>query len=886
MLTRPPLLTFVAKALVKHLGNLAGSYVYVPVAGDIVVEIWEQWSQAVKEDQRRAEVEAIARAAAGEIVASVRQVLREVAPELPEPQREMIENYLIQVPAAVRRSLRRPADPTGTTIPRGLRLGKATDLLPLLPSHPPRFKAGDRPQGVGDLELVELLGVGGFGEVWKARNPQLDSLPPLALKFCTDPDARERLLRHEAGIINRVMRQGRHEGIVRLEHSFLGADPPCLAYEYIEGGDLAGLILEWHRTGVPTPEQAARVVRQLAEIMAFAHAQNPPIVHRDLKPANILVQQRENGKYVFKIADFGIGGMAAQYAIDETKKGTGRMDLLATELRGACTALYASPQQMSGAPPDPRDDVYALGVIWLQLLLGDLTKGRPGGVAWQKRLTNLGISEQILALLVRCLEEEPADRPKDASILFSQLEALIAPARPSNQTNQNPPAHQPSAPTKKVTEQHPPEREDLEMKGERVLARMRFGLLAGLVIGGIVGAIGGCLGGIWGMIIGGIFMSFSVLGLMARTFPSDDSSPRFIVVGLVGCIIGGWSGRCDGPVSGAIIATFPAGVLTSVVYGLQSLLRRRIQGKHGPLLPDKFRSSSKMEWLICLGGLVITFCGSFFWVRFLEDNRLVWPRDNSNQQATAQPDEQQRQKAIDDSIIRETSEKIQQNPKDPAAYIERARAELRQGKTAQAIEDLNNAIRLDPKRSQAYTVRGRCFGKQGDLEQAERDFEEAIKLDPQSAEAYRCRGELFAIKEDHERARQDCTLAIRLEPTHAAAYALRAWLPNSNPDQVLKDCNQAIQLDPKLATAYLRRGMLQAQKGKIMLAFQDVNMTLQLDPRHAAAYLVLGKLYASEGKYDLAVISFDRALELENLSRAWREEALSLREKSLQAMQP
>src|SRR5438874_1577541 len=107
------LLKLIAKALVKHVGNLAGSSVGVPVAGDIVVEVWEQWEEVSKEDQRRAEVETIARAAAAEVVASVRQVLKEIAAELPESARQLVEGYLTQVPAAIRQSLRRPADPTG-----------------------------------------------------------------------------------------------------------------------------------------------------------------------------------------------------------------------------------------------------------------------------------------------------------------------------------------------------------------------------------------------------------------------------------------------------------------------------------------------------------------------------------------------------------------------------------------------------------------------------------------------------------------------------------------------------------------------------------------------------------------------------------------------------
>ena len=76
----------------------------------------------------------------------------------------------------IRRSLRRPSDPSGKTTAAGTAFRKPDDLAPLLPAGLPRFKAGDRPLPGVDWELVELLGVGGFGEVWKARNPLFDDV--------------------------------------------------------------------------------------------------------------------------------------------------------------------------------------------------------------------------------------------------------------------------------------------------------------------------------------------------------------------------------------------------------------------------------------------------------------------------------------------------------------------------------------------------------------------------------------------------------------------------------------------------------------------------------------------------------------------------------------
>ncbi len=310
------LVKFLAKVAVRQVGNLVG----FGIGGDVLVDVWDAWGKGANEQQKRAELEAMAQASPAEVRAEVERVVHEEAPDLPLEQYQQVASYLQQVPAMLRRSLRRPADPSGRTVPPSLVLLRPEDLLTLLPSKPPRFKAGDRPLPGVDWELVELLGIGGFGEVWKAHNPYFDGVPPVALKFCLDPEARERLLKHEAAILNHVMRQGRHEGIVPLQHTYLSADPPCLEYEFVEGGDLAGLLLESKpsRTGLPLAE-AARVVHRLATIIGFAHRLKPPIVHRDLKPANILVQRGVDGTSVLRVSDFGIGGLAARQAIELTR---------------------------------------------------------------------------------------------------------------------------------------------------------------------------------------------------------------------------------------------------------------------------------------------------------------------------------------------------------------------------------------------------------------------------------------------------------------------------------------------------------------------------------------------------------------------------------------
>jgi serine/threonine protein kinase len=417
----------------RGLRALVGAIPFGEAVCDIAADAYERLRRE-SDEEKLAAVEEAVRASPAEVKHEADAVAAEVAADQPPEVRAQLAAYLGQVPAVLRRSLRRPSDPTGTSVPITFSPKKPEDLLQFLPARPPRFKPGDRPPGVGDWELVELLGVGGFGEVWKARHVFFDGIAPVALKFCLDPAARDRLLRYEAGVLNQVMRQGRHPGIVPLLDAYLGTDPPCLKYEFIADGDLSGLVRFWEQTpDVPRWQSAARVVQKLAEIVGFAHRLSPPVVHRDLKPANVLVQ-RTAGDVALRVTDFGIGGVAALPALRASRQGTtSRGDLIATSLRGSHTPLYASPQQVRGDDPDPRDDVHALGVIWYQMLTGDLGSGPPTGL-WADDLEEAGMGRELVRLLGACVAAKAERRPADAAVLAEKLTAACglaaAPAKP------------------------------------------------------------------------------------------------------------------------------------------------------------------------------------------------------------------------------------------------------------------------------------------------------------------------------------------------------------------------------------------------------------------------------------------------------------------------
>jgi serine/threonine protein kinase len=392
--------------------------------GARIVERWRDWFQGQPEPARLTALSDLAALSDEQARNQAESLLKELAPHAEAADLTFALEYLAALPRTVNRVLLFDSGTRQHSASISLSFNEPQALMQLLPVDVPPYAAPADLPGT-PYRLDRLLGMGGFGAVYRASATGLQHLP-LAIKFCLDPSML-RALQLERDNLERLMKAGGEswsKRIVRLYGYDLNYRTPYLVYEYISGGDLLQYLgRKQRKLGHPlSPAEILPIIVQIAEALAFAHQHG--LVHRDLKPANILVDGD-----TLKLADFGLGSANVTRAIQASRIGATTISLLtaneqASLFRGAGTPLYMSPEQRRGANPDPRHDLYSLGVIWFQLLIGDTTRELHAG--WAKELVvRHHVPREHIDLIEQCVGwfEE---RPKDGGELLKLLQALSA----------------------------------------------------------------------------------------------------------------------------------------------------------------------------------------------------------------------------------------------------------------------------------------------------------------------------------------------------------------------------------------------------------------------------------------------------------------------------
>ncbi|MFT5403719.1 MAG: hypothetical protein ACI9DF_002557 [Verrucomicrobiales bacterium] len=249
------------------------------------------------------------------------------------------------------------------------------------------------------LELLEFVGRGGMGAVYKARQPGLDRL--VAVKILpretgNDPAFAERFTREA-----RAMAHLSHPNIVAI-HDFGQADGTYyIVMEFVDGANLRQTIM----AGRLSPEEALAIIPQMCDALQYAHDHG--VVHRDIKPENILLDKRGQ----LKVADFGLSKLLGNSEPDLNLTGT-------YQVMG--TPRYMAPEQMEQSRNvDHRADIYSLGVIFYEMLTGELPLGRFASPS-EKTQIDVRLDEVVL----RTLEKEPERRYQHASDVKNDLDSI------------------------------------------------------------------------------------------------------------------------------------------------------------------------------------------------------------------------------------------------------------------------------------------------------------------------------------------------------------------------------------------------------------------------------------------------------------------------------
>jgi tRNA A-37 threonylcarbamoyl transferase component Bud32 len=266
---------------------------------------------------------------------------------------------------------------------------------------------GSVPAQVGRFALLEKLGVGSFGTVWRARDTKLDREVAVKVprRASLDPMEIEEVMREA-----RVAAQLRHRHIVTVHEVGLDGETVYIVSDLIRGLPLD----QWLRKQPVTFRDTAALCRVIAE--AIEHAHQAGVVHRDLKPANIMIDERGEPH----LTDFGL----AKHATDE----------IAMTMDGHIlgTPAYMSPEQARGEASacDGRSDVYSLGVVLFQLLTNELPFRGNMSVLPQKvihdpppspRRLNRFVPRDLETICLKCLEKDPRNRYQTAGELAGDL---------------------------------------------------------------------------------------------------------------------------------------------------------------------------------------------------------------------------------------------------------------------------------------------------------------------------------------------------------------------------------------------------------------------------------------------------------------------------------
>ncbi len=279
-------------------------------------------------------------------------------------------------------------------------------------SHTQTLKTSVRRLELGTLfagryEILQELGKGGMGEVYRVKDKKLDE--EMALKILKPAIAADKEMIERFKNELKLARKIAHRNVCKMYDLNEEEDSPYITMEYVKGEDLKSFI---KRSGKLTEEQTITIAKQVCEGLAEAHELG--IIHRDLKPQNIMIDKKSHAK----VTDFGIARSVEAPGVTQTGTMIGTPD-------------YISPEQAEGKEVDQRSDIYSMGVVLFEMVTGQLpfVGDTALSVAMKHKLDepsdpralNDLVSEDMSRVVLWCLKKDKMSRCQAAGELLSEL---------------------------------------------------------------------------------------------------------------------------------------------------------------------------------------------------------------------------------------------------------------------------------------------------------------------------------------------------------------------------------------------------------------------------------------------------------------------------------
>jgi eukaryotic-like serine/threonine-protein kinase len=678
-------------------------------------------------------------------------------------------------------------------------------------------------------QIESLLGQGGMGKVYRARDRDIERTVALKLvrpEFAMDATAMARF-RQELLLASKVS----HRNILRIHDLGDVEGIKFISMAFVEGLDLHDAIT---KEGKLPFDRALNIARQLCGALEAAHGEG--VVHRDLKPRNILLN---NSDHVF-VSDFGLAKSVEVQAAAMTRTG----DMLGTP-------LYMSPEQIEAKEVDHRSDLYSLGLIFHEMVTGDIPfAGKSSVQVMHARMNSApknpkdivpDLPDFFAGVIAKCLVKDPANRYQHASEILHDLEAGVAPKRSLSERLPKPSRTWAVVAAAVV----------LAVGGTLAVPKIREKLFAGAA--------------------GGTQVTGPTYYMAILPFKPLSDNPELKY-------------QAEGIVDALNAKLFP---LKQVHLASPNIVDRAMSKGAIDKIARDLGANLLVQGTLQRGGDRIAITVSAWDAR---KGAIIWQQSFQCAPESLLTTEDDIYNALVDKLQLKLSDKemargAARATEDSGAYdlYMRGRS-LIHGKATQenykaSLALFGQAIAKDHRFARAYAgIAESSFGLYRltkDPQWSQKGLgaaQEAENLDRELPDVHMIVGSAYMLTGKNAEAIAEFNRTVELAPNSDEAYRRlgNAYVKSKNKELALRNLLKATEVNPYSYTNHNALGLAYLEFGDSEKALETFKKVTHLEPDYAGGYTNLGNVYYRQGKWTECIPFFKKALELEQSARSFQ----------------